>query len=199
MNRQNQNLSSQYPSINLLRALLQTNKKQGFTLIELLVVVIIIGVLSAIALPQTMGMIGRSRESEAKNLMGAMNRAQQAYFQEKADFATSTQQLEVPVGNEKYYTIFLHQLNSVTVGGLQGAKGKDNQVNGTRDYVAGVSYDSTNRIYDSVVCRSTDKNNQYNILGLRATNTTTGTGTVTGITVGTQAQCDPTVALEALR
>ena len=91
--------------------LLQTNKPQGFTLIELLVVIIIIGVLSEIALPHRIEIVGRSRESEAKTFMGAINRAQQAYFNEKADFVRSADQLEVPLGNDKYYTVFVHQLN----------------------------------------------------------------------------------------
>ena len=179
--------------------LLQTNKPQGFTLIELLVVIIIIGVLSEIALPHRIEIVGRSRESEAKTFMGAINRAQQAYFNEKADFVRSADQLEVPLGNDKYYTVFVHQLNSLTVGGLQGAKGKDNAGNGTRDYVAGVSYDPIKRIYSSVVCRSIDKNNEYRILGLRATDTSIGTGRVAGVIGGTQARCDQNVALETMQ
>ncbi|MGK7884499.1 MAG: type IV pilin protein [Crocosphaera sp.] len=198
MNLLNQNLSSRYPSIVLPRSLLQTNKQQGFTLIELLVVVIIIGVLSAIALPQMMKIIGQSREAEAKNLMGAMNRSQQVYFYETSEFATSAVQLEVPIGNEQHYVVFVNQGNSSTVGGLQGAKGIDNQNKGTRDYVAGVGYDSTDRTYSMVICRSIDKNTNYSIVGLGATDSTTGTGTVTAVTGGTQAQCDSSAGVQKL-
>ncbi|MDJ0846509.1 MAG: type IV pilin-like G/H family protein [Crocosphaera sp.] len=198
MNLLNQNLSSRYPSITLPRALLQTNKQQGFTLIELLVVIIIVGILGTIALPQMMKMIGQSREAEATNLMGAMNRSQQGYFYEKSEFATSAVQLEVPIGNEQNYVVFVNQGNSSTVGGLQGAKGIDNQNKGTRDYVAGVGYDPTDRTYSMVICRSIDKNTNYSIVGLGATDTTIGTGTVTAVTGGTQAQCDGSAGVQKL-
>lgn len=65
------------------------NKKkneEGFTLIELLVVIIIIGILSAIALPSFLNQANKAKQSEAKTITGSMNRAQQAYFLENGKF-----------------------------------------------------------------------------------------------------------------
>lgn len=70
------------------RCLSPFNKNDtGFTLIELLVVIIIIGILSAIALPSFLKQTAKARASEAKTNIGSMNRAQQAYFLENETFA----------------------------------------------------------------------------------------------------------------
>jgi prepilin-type N-terminal cleavage/methylation domain-containing protein len=177
--------------------LIRKKLNQGFTLIELLVVVIIIGVLSAIALPSTMNIIGRAREVEARNIMGTLNRAQQGFFNEKGTFATNAQQLEVPLGNEKYYTLFVNESNDAT-GALQGALGKNNATNGTRDYAGAVGYNPSNRTFSAVVCRSIDKANQYKITGLASTDPIIGTGTVAGATGGTLAQCDTLLTVQEL-
>ena len=56
------------------------NKKRGFTLIELLVVVLIIGILSAIALPQYQRAVKRARFAEVETNVRAMYQAMQRYY-----------------------------------------------------------------------------------------------------------------------
>jgi type IV pilus assembly protein PilA len=65
----------------------QVQKHQGFTLIELLISIIIIGVLSAIALPSFLNTVSKARGAEAKSNLGTINRAQQVYRFDKQVFA----------------------------------------------------------------------------------------------------------------
>jgi len=79
----------------------------GFTLIELLVVIIIIGILSAIALPSFLNQANKAKQSEAKTYVGSMNRAQQAYYLENNGFADfDNLGLGIPATTANYgYTI----------------------------------------------------------------------------------------------
>jgi type IV pilus assembly protein PilA len=83
----------------------QKSDEQGFTLIELLVVVVIMGILAGIGLPSMLAQAGKANQARAQNSIGAINRAQQAYFMEKAAFATSLNDLAIGNLNLEGYVL----------------------------------------------------------------------------------------------
>ncbi|NER36107.1 MAG: prepilin-type N-terminal cleavage/methylation domain-containing protein [Oscillatoria sp. SIO1A7] len=72
--------------VKFLQHLNKTKREEGFTLIELLVVVIIIGILCALALPSLLSQVNKAKYVEARNNIGTLNRAQQAYHLENNEF-----------------------------------------------------------------------------------------------------------------
>jgi len=84
---------------------------KGFTLVELLVVVLIIGVLSAVALPQYTTAVERSRATEALTLMSAVSESSQRYYYQHDQWPAAFELLDIDVpcaGGErggKYFDI----------------------------------------------------------------------------------------------
>ncbi|NEQ34799.1 MAG: prepilin-type N-terminal cleavage/methylation domain-containing protein [Okeania sp. SIO3I5] len=76
-----------------LQHVAKKRKEEGFTLIELLVVIIIIGILSAIALPSFLNQANKAKQSEAKQYLASINKGQQAYYAENGGFITDRAQI----------------------------------------------------------------------------------------------------------
>ena len=69
--------------------------KKGFTLIELLVVVLIIGILSAVALPQYRKAVLKSRFATIKNLAKSLADAQKIYYMANGEYSFDLTALDI--------------------------------------------------------------------------------------------------------
>ena len=69
--------------------------KKGFTLIELLVVVLIIGILSAIALPQYIKAVEKARASEAIQLLGDLANAERIFHMTTGAYTDNMELLDM--------------------------------------------------------------------------------------------------------
>ncbi|MBZ0252203.1 MAG: prepilin-type N-terminal cleavage/methylation domain-containing protein [Candidatus Methylomirabilis sp.] len=77
--------------------------RQGFTLIELMIVVAIIGILSAIAVPNFLRFQARAKQSEAKELLSTVFSAEEAWFAENQTYADTVTVGYAVAGTPKYY------------------------------------------------------------------------------------------------
>lgn len=68
---------------------------KGFTLIELLVVVLIIGILSAVALPQYTKAVEKSRATEAITLLGNLANAEEIYKMSTGSYTGDLSALDI--------------------------------------------------------------------------------------------------------
>ncbi|MBC6436433.1 pesticin [Nostoc sp. HG1] len=79
----------------------------------------IIGILSAIALPSFLNQANKAKQSEAKQYIGTLNRVQQSYYLEKSKFASNLTDLANPVPSttENYaYTFATAATNVINTG-----------------------------------------------------------------------------------
>jgi len=161
----------------LIQALNKKNGNKGFTLIELLVVVIIIGVLAAIALPNLLGQVAKGRQAEARNNLGTVNRAQQAYRLENATF-TTVGDLPVKTTSTYYGTVTGGAVSAV--GTNHAAIPNGTYTNDILEYESAVGQ-KDDGTYSAVICEQTT-NPSANAITAAGTWSKAGTG-------GDVAQC----------
>lgn len=125
----------------LLEYLLLANGAKGFTLIELLVVIIIIGILSAIALPAFLNQSSKARQSEGKTYITTIVRAQQIYITEKKRFACDGEVLFLGIADST--PNYRYDIDCDLGGGLSTVANQAIPVSSVKAYLGGISI-STN-------------------------------------------------------
>ena len=148
---------------------------QGFTLIELLVVIIIIGILSAIALPAFLSQANKAKQSEAKQYVASMNKGQQAYYAENPSFGTSVSILGLGLKTQTTNYVY-----GVT-GTASSATSLATPIAGTlKGYAGGVGLVDAGeaKTTQSVLCETTGFGNPTAAVFTNATEVTCGTGMV---------------------
>lgn len=133
------------------------NAEKGFTLIELLVVIIIIGILAAIALPSFLNQAAKAKQSEAKNYVGSVNRAQQSYRIENTTFAGDITSLEIGIPTETTdYTYSIEPAKATSTSTAFKATSRDADT--LRSYGGGVSVVATTGQSRAYACQTTSPN-----------------------------------------
>jgi type IV pilus assembly protein PilA len=127
---------------------LSVSDQDGFTLIELLVVIVIIGTLSAIALPSYLNQARKARSSEAKYSLGTINRSQQAYRLEHNTFSTILNGgLDAQVSG-KFYTYSVSGASATTASALAATVPAELKPASSR-------VEQNGDIFSQIICEST--------------------------------------------
>ena len=139
-----------------LQHVAKRKKEEGFTLIELLVVIIIIGILSAIALPSFLNQANKAKESEAKQYLSAINKGQQAFYTENSRFTTDISSLGV--GIKTATENFTYECSEPGTGGVN-CKATSEADGPLRSYLGAVyliNISDTESTSRSLLCQTTE-------------------------------------------
>lgn len=127
-------------------------KTNGFTLIELLVVVLIIGILSAVALPQYEQAVEKARFMQAVTASKSLLDAEQIYYLANGHYSTDLNELDISFPNNqvKDFELRIHTAPNLHIE-LQRKK----QIGGTNVWVTSYLLDGNRPEITCTVSKST--------------------------------------------
>lgn len=128
-------------------------KNKGYTLIELLIVIIIVGILSAIALPSFLNQASKARASEAKVNISTVNRTQQTYYLEHQEFADDLDKLNLGINNTDNYN---YKVYPTIITEDKGIGIIANAINPNLSSFLGAVQVKNDKKFKSVICESED-------------------------------------------
>jgi len=129
-------------------------KQQGFSLIELMIAVVIVGIISAVAIPNYRDYITRSRVPEATAALGDLRVRMEMFYQDNRTYPTggcvvaptapSATQLQVPLGQNFDFTCGAPTATTYTVqaagnGSMAGFQYTVDQFNGKASTFTGAA------------------------------------------------------------
>ncbi len=129
---------------------------RGFTLLELLVVMVIGGILAAIALPSFLSQVNKAKQTEAKITLGSLNRAQQAFYLEKSQFADDIPSLGIGINPDGSNYTYPNPSNPSGTGTavIQQAQSKSVSLKAYASMVGLVALGTEDPHLGSVICES---------------------------------------------
>ena len=138
------------------------DKQQGFTLIELLVVVLIIGILSAVALPQYTKAVNKARVAKVKPVLKSISDAWDVYFLGNPDTSCSGEEclerLDITLPDDSDFTFYLDEVVCGVNGGSCGAVivAENDKMNYKIEYIS-AGYDGGGSVQNNIFkCGSSD-------------------------------------------
>ena len=111
--------------------------EKGFTLVELMIVIVIVGILSAVALPNFLSQTERAKSTEGTSKLSALLKEAHVEYQLEGSETGAISQLSTSISNANAGSIFTYALDGSTAGFITGTA--IGNASGTSNFDASIS------------------------------------------------------------